>query len=90
MEPLLRNNEKNQLIGRQEFFNEYSRLTRASELELNADNTEIINIHDTNNKRLVIIKNELKKLDKVCYNNIDKGKINVLISNKSKIRIQIK
>jgi len=52
-----------------------------------ADNTEIINIHETNNKRLVIIKNELKKLDKVCYNNIDKGKINILLSSENIIEL---
>ena len=48
MEPLLRSIEKNQLIGLQEFFNEYSRLTRASELELNADKTEIMQQKSTN------------------------------------------
>jgi len=52
------------------------------------NNTENINIHETNNKRLIIINNnEMKKLDKVCYNNINNGEINILISCENIIKI---
>jgi hypothetical protein len=84
----------------QEIFNEYSKLTSRSGLELNADKTEILRLNTDITKRISFIYNsqeveiETVKVIKICglyysYNNEQEYELNVL-SKIEKLSIKIK